>query len=120
MFTGQSAGGFASLLAQAGSPETIGRVIAFGPAFANKLWTRGSGKERANVILKARIANAKGLNALVYSYDEDVYERPKDLTGWSKNPGTNIFAVKGYSIEGVSCGIRYAHHFVFDECFEST
>lgn len=81
VFTGQSAGGFASLLAQAASPQTIGRVIAFGPAFANKRVDRSSGEERANVILKKRLADAKGLNALVYGYDKDVYERPQDFDG---------------------------------------
>lgn len=120
VFAGQSAGGFASMLAQSISPASIGRVIAFGPAFANKRAVRNAGEKRANVRLKATLAKAKDLNALVYSYDQDVYERPQDLTGWPDNPGIRIYAVKGLTIEGQSCNTTYAHHLAFEECFERT
>jgi hypothetical protein len=120
VFTGHSAGGYASLLAQMDKPGAIIKVIAFGPAFAGKRASRDPSEYRAHELFKKQLSEARSMNALMFLYDGDVYNRPIDLEAWQSNPGIEMVSLSGDSIDGVNCGISYAHHRVFDNCFEKT
>ena len=116
--TGHSAGGFASLLAQAEVPDSIGKVIAFGPAFAGKRYHQNYQMQEADEFIKTIIANADGMNALVFSYENDPYNEPEDLSVWNKNEGIRMEPIHGHSIEGHDCDSSIKpHHLVFAECF---
>lgn len=120
VLTGHSAGGFASLLAQLDAPDAVGRVVAFAPAFANTRTVRSAGEAWAREILHQRIAEANGLNALVFLFEEDGYERPQDVAVWRGNTGLRIEAFGGFVIEGMHCELSNAHRLAFDDCFTAT
>ena len=120
IFTGHSTGGYASLLAQRDNSDTVAKVIAFGPAFAGKRTSRSPGESSAHNLFKEQIADAPNMNALVYVYEGDVYNRLEDLQIWKSNSGIEMIAFYGREIDGVACGIPYAHHRVFDGCFRET
>ena len=48
--------------------------------------------EEVDSIIKSIIGDAEGMNALVFSNDNDPYDRPEDLLGWKKNKGITIFS----------------------------
>lgn len=81
--TGNSNGGWSSLMAYAQEPDAFGGVIAFAPAFAGKRsesvlfpWWRGEVRPRQ----AAELSNAPRLRALIFAYPGDPFNRPRDLT----------------------------------------
>jgi pimeloyl-ACP methyl ester carboxylesterase len=120
ILTGHSAGGFAALLAQMHDPEAVGRVVAFAPAFANTREVRSPGEAWARQILNDRIAQADGLDALIFLFEDDPYERREDLESWQANPGLRIEALGGSAIDAVACSSSNTHRLAFDECFTAT
>ncbi len=118
VLSGHSVGGFAALLAQMANPGAVGRVVALAPAFANKRHVRNAGERIANDILKPEIAAAP-LNALVFAFEDDDYERPEDLSDWLANPGLRIVPL-GREIDGERCRGSNAHRRSYEACFTNT
>lgn len=89
---GHSAGGWVSLMAASKFPEKVNAVVAFAPAFAGKRaneqsdprWRRESRPRQIEDMLQAI-----EINALVFAYQDDPYNRPSDLAFLSnKYPDT--------------------------------
>ena len=119
VLSGHSAGGFAALLAQMAAPEAIGKVIALAPAFASRRRHRNAGERIANDILKPEIAAAPGMDALVFVFEGDPYERPEDLAEWSESSGLRLVPL-GREIDGERCRGSNAHRRSYDACFTVT
>lgn len=90
---GHSAGGWSSLMAARKSPALFNAVIAFAPAFAGPRyeqakypWWRGDYLPRQIAYLR----QAPRLDALIFAYDDDDFERPADLAPLATIPGLHI------------------------------
>ena len=119
---GQSAGGWASLLAVGRSAETpeIGGVIAFAPAFAGRRADRSPGWQMLRDRLARELAGFAYLPALVYAFEGDSLERPEDLAFLSRVPGVEFRKTGVRRIGGRDCKSKFPHFLAFDPCFRAT
>ena len=115
---GHSAGGFASLLVESASPETQNAVIAFAPAFAGRRSGRSPAWQALRQDYVAELARSEPIDALVYAFEGDPYNRPRDLAFLERIPGIVLrqHASLGED-DGAGCGFADPHRTVFLECF---
>jgi pimeloyl-ACP methyl ester carboxylesterase len=117
---GHSAGGFASLLVERDAPDAQNAVIAFAPAFAGPRSDRSQAWWDLRARYVAHLQQGREIDALVFSFEDDPYNRPQDLTFLQGIPGITLDPLSSRTIEGVSCGIGEPHRTVFLNCFGDT
>lgn len=129
---GQSAGGWAALLAAAatslaaetpseanlGSRDAaLGGVVAFAPAFAGPVEDRPETWQTLRDTQAAELAALPWLAGLVYAFEGDRYEPPADLHFLARIPGVTLLARPGDRLGGRPCGAHEAHLRAFADCF---
>ena len=81
---GQSAGGWSSLMAMQQANKKFNAAIVFAPACCNKRELkdkkRGKYRKRNRPHQEREMLKAKRIEALVFAYEDDVFNRPQDLT----------------------------------------
>lgn len=113
--TGNSNGGWSSLMAYAQNPQAFGGVVAFAPAFAGPRseerlypWWRQIARPKQVEILKG----ASELNALVFTYENDRFNRPQDLAFLTQaHPGS-------IRLIAYDCGLNRPHGTYQNDCRE--
>jgi pimeloyl-ACP methyl ester carboxylesterase len=108
---GHSAGGWSSLMAARKDHAGFNAVVAFAPAFAGPRheaaqypWWRGR-------IVPEQVAYLRGalrIEALVFAYSDDAFDRPEDLAPLAAIPGLRIVAFD-------AC--RRGHGTTYSACF---
>lgn len=111
VLAGQSAGGWAALLAAAGSRLPLGGVLAFAPAFAGEAEDRAPAWQRLRDAQAAGLAAAALPPALVYGFPGDPYEPPADLGFLAAVPGVEVVA------PAAGCTAPRPHLTAFAGCF---
>ena len=114
--TGQSAGGWTSLMMMDQVEKKFNSAIVFAPAFAGPRseigkYPKWRKVERPRQIKK--MVKAKVIKALIFAYDDDKFNRPKEL----------MFLKEKYpnSVEMVSYNCGNGHDTGFDDCrFDAT
>lgn len=117
---GQSAGAWASLLAMRGGQTPVAGLIGFAPAFAGLKQTRLPVWQAERDRQAALIAEAPGLDALIYHFEGDRFEPPEDMAFLATIPGIDRIVLPGDAIDGVDCGTDYPHEAVFKDCVRLT
>jgi pimeloyl-ACP methyl ester carboxylesterase len=120
---GQSAGGWAALLHQKRYPGSANAVVAFAPAFAGKKRWRPDIWQQRHDTQSAEIMSAKHIAALVFAFDNDVYNSPEDLAFLSQIKGTTLLRMPEKSIDGIECEIPLfasSHGQAYRKCFGNT
>ncbi|MCW5771834.1 MAG: hypothetical protein KIT16_09385 [Rhodospirillaceae bacterium] len=110
---GQSAGGWSSLMAARKDPSGFNAIVAFAPAFAGPraeatrfpMWL---GKLQPQQI--AYLRQAKRIDALIFSYSDDSFNRPVDLKPLESIRGVEIVAFD-------ACA--HGHGTAYTECFRT-
>ena len=114
--TGQSAGGWTSLMMMDQVGKKFNSAIVFAPAFAGPRSETGKYPEWRKVERPRQIKKmikAKVIKALIFAYDDDKFNRPKEL----------MFLKEKYpnSVEMVSYNCGNGHDTGFDDCrFDAT
>jgi dienelactone hydrolase len=108
---GQSAGGWSSLLAARRDHGGFNAVVAFAPAFAGPRheaarhpWWRG----RLAPEQIAHLREAPRIEALIFAFSDDAYDRPEELAPLEAIPGVRIVAFD-------AC--NHGHATAFSDCF---
>lgn len=113
--SGQSAGGWTSLMAEHLFPDKFNGVLAFAPAFAGTREERNSFSlipwfKLSRTYQKKEMLTASKIRALVFAYDGDPFERPEDL----------IFLVENYpnsvNLISYSCEKVPPHYTATNDC----
>ncbi len=118
--SGQSEGAWASLLVARRAAVPLGGVIAFAPGMA------GQHEERSPIWWKiqnkhaARLARTARIDALVFAFEGDSYNRVEDLAFLARIDGIDLVALSGRSIEGIECRSDEPHFTAYRECFRQT
>jgi pimeloyl-ACP methyl ester carboxylesterase len=97
--SGFSAGGWTALMAASILPDHFNRGVLFAPAFSGPryestifpVWRKVIRPKQINEISKAKI-----LNFLVFAYEDDPFNRPRDL-GFLLNRKTSYPKIIGYN-----------------------
>ena len=108
---GHSAGGWSSLMAARKDPSGFNAVIAFAPAFAGPrheeqqypVWRRQMQPQQIGYL-----AAAPRIDALIFAYDDDEFDRPLELDPLRRVPGIQIVAFN-------DC--HQGHRTVYTDCF---
>lgn len=120
---GHSAGGWAALLHQKRNPRSVNSVIAFAPAFAGKKQWRPDVWQRRHEEQAAEIASAERIPALVFSFENDAYNTPDDLSFLSRVKGATLLRLPEKTIGGVDCELPFfasSHSHAYRRCFSET
>jgi pimeloyl-ACP methyl ester carboxylesterase len=110
---GHSAGGWSSLMAARKDRTGFNAIIAFAPAFAGPrheesrfpIWRRRLAPEQMNYLLQA-----KRIDALIFAYEDDEFDRPRDIAPLERIPGIRIIAFD-------AC--MRGHGTTYSECFRT-
>ncbi|HGG59023.1 MAG TPA: alpha/beta hydrolase [Gammaproteobacteria bacterium] len=112
---GHSAGGWASLMIEAETPDLVNGVIAFSPAFAGFKSTRNRQWWGFRKLLEQELKAADHIDALVFAFPGDPYNSPEELAFLGTIPGVDFRTPR--SGGGVlSC--YHGHRGAFKACFE--
>lgn len=120
---GHSAGGWAALLHQKRNPHSVNSVVAFAPAFAGKKQWRPDIWQRRHEEQAAEIASAEQIPALVFSFENDTYNTPEDLSFLSRVKGATLLRLPEKAIGGVDCELSVfasSHSQAYRRCFSET
>ncbi len=117
---GHSAGGWASLLVARRANVEFNAVIAFAPAFAGKKHSRPLGWQALREKQVDYLLEARRLPALVFAFDEDVFNAPEDLAFLDNVPGVQLISLNNAEISGIPCSCSNAHRTAFKACFSKT
>lgn len=123
VLVGHSAGGWAALLHEKRHPGSVNSVIAFAPAFAGKRRWRPDVWQRRHDEQAAEIGSADRIPSLVFSFDNDAYNTPRDLGFLSRIKGTTLLRMPDKAIAGVACEIPLfasSHANAYRKCFSDT
>lgn len=114
---GQSAGAWAGLLVMREGTAPYAGLIGFAPAFAGHHGRRADIWQVERDRQAAYIAEAEHLDALIYGFEQDLFE-PVRAMGWlAEIPGVRYVAVSGRNVFGFECGGQQVHGTVFKDCF---
>ena len=116
---GHSAGAWTSLLVARENPGSQQGVIAFAPAFAGTRADRTAGWDELRDSQIAYLSEAGRLDALVYGFEDDPFNRPQDLEFLIAIPGVVFRALPSDSIARRSCTGAEPHHLLRHGCFEA-
>lgn len=114
--TGNSNGGWSSLIAFTRSPDSFGGVVAFAPAFAGRRSERWVLPWWGNEVRPRQVrelSEAARLRALVYAYPGDPFNRPQDLAFLPEAHPDTIELVS------YSCGLANPHGTYRRDCREA-
>ncbi|MGE4010804.1 MAG: alpha/beta hydrolase, partial [Alphaproteobacteria bacterium] len=117
---GHSAGAWASLLVARRGQVKIGGYILFAPAFAGHYSARQPGWWDLQNRLAKYIGEAEQIDALVYAFENDKFNRVEDLRFLSRVKGVQFFALQSREVDGVACARQDGHETVYEECFRTT
>ncbi|HZH28675.1 MAG TPA: alpha/beta hydrolase [Azospirillaceae bacterium] len=118
--SGQSAGGWASLLLARRQPHAFNAAIAFAPAFAGEWRKRPAAWQSQHDRLFAEIAGGAPLPSLVFAFEGDTYNTPDALAPLTAVPGVDLRALPGDAIGGISCQPYFPHVNAHLDCFRRT
>ena len=114
---GHSNGGWTSLMMMRNVNKRFNGVIAYAPAFAGKRsevrfapWWRNT--VRPNQIKD--MLKAPSMDALVFAYENDAYNRPQDLEFLRAN--YPLVGASGVDLVAYDCGLRNAHQTFRNDC----
>jgi predicted alpha/beta hydrolase family esterase len=110
--SGHSMGGWAAVLVGARKKVEIGGFIAFAPA--NGIWTsdrRTSGHWAAVARQKTAVEDLDRLDGLLFLFESDPYNSPKDLAFMKEIPGIDFRAIP-------ACGRESPHRLYDYYCFK--
>ncbi len=113
VLAGQSAGGWAALLAAARAKAAPGGVIAFAPGFAGRAAGRPDSWRRLRQELAAELADAGAVPALIYAFEGDAFEPPEDLAFLGARAGTDL------QVRSVGACGGAPHLGAFTDCFRA-
>ena len=117
---GHSAGGWASLLVLRRANVAVNAAIAFAPAFAGRRAGRAPGWQWLHDQQVGYLDGASRLDALVFAFDGDAFNRPRDLAFLAGITGVTFVPLSSTVIDGVPCTGRSAHRTSFATCFAET
>lgn len=92
---GQSAGAWSSLMAARKDHSGFNAIVAFAPAFAGPRSEAVQYPKWLGVLQPQQIAylrQAKRIDALIFAYNDDSFNRPADIAALEKIPGVSILA----------------------------
>jgi pimeloyl-ACP methyl ester carboxylesterase len=110
---GQSAGAWSSLMAARKEPAAFNAIVAFAPAFAGTRaeatrFPRWRGEYRPLQV--AYLRQAKHIEALIFAYSDDPFNRPSDLAPLESIPGIDLIAFD-------ACA--HGHGTAYSQCFRT-
>ena len=114
--TGNSNGGWSSLMAYTRAPDRFGGVVAFAPAFAGRRAERWVLPWWGNEVRPRQVrelSEAARLRALVFAYPGDPFNRPKDLSFLAEAHPSSIRLIS------YSCGLPNPHGTYRKDCREA-
>lgn len=119
--SGQSMGGWASVLVAAKKNVEIAGIIAFAPAngIGFKRGRNGNGWA-AYARQKEAMQGISRLNGLLYVFHNDPFNTPEDLAFMNGIPGLQYVALDGATLGDGSCAKRSPHGLGYSSCFAST
>jgi len=117
---GHSAGAWASLIVARRGQVRIGGYILFAPAFAGHYSVRHPGWWDLQNRLVKYIGEAERIDALVYAFENDKFNRVEDLRFLDRVKGIQFFALQSSEVDGVACARQDGHETVYQECFRTT
>lgn len=118
---GHSAGGWASLMLKARTPELANSVIAFAPAFAGRRGSRYPGWQALHEKYVGELQKVTRLDAMVFAIENDAFEAPEHLKFLSAIPGVTQVVLSDFKIEQVFCDKSTSSHaLVRNPCFRHT
>ena len=95
-------------------------MIAFAPAFAGEKSTRKPGWQALHDDHVRFMADAREMNALVYAFDSDAVNSPRDLAFLGHIPGVRFVRLSAQEIDGHKCDSPNGHQTAFRDCFTMT
>ena len=95
-------------------------AIAFAPAFAGPRSGRSPGWEALRDEQITWISKATRLDALVYAFEGDRFNRPRDLLFLRQIEGVEFHALPSDKIGGIDCEGTASHYLVRHDCFGTT
>ena len=108
---GHSAGGWSSLMAARKDHSSFNAVIAFAPAFAGPRYEEAQYPKWRRELAPAQTAylrEAKRIEALIFAYSDDDFDRPSELEPLQSIPGLRVLAFD-------AC--QRGHGTTYSECF---
>jgi pimeloyl-ACP methyl ester carboxylesterase len=108
---GHSAGGWSSLMAARKDASGFNAVVAFAPSFAGPRYEESQYPKWRRELAPAQTAyvkQAKRIDALIFAYSDDDFDRPSELATLESVPGIRIVAFD-------AC--RRGHGTTYSECF---
>jgi pimeloyl-ACP methyl ester carboxylesterase len=108
---GHSAGGWSSLMAARKDHRGFNAIIAFAPAFAGPRHEEAQYPKWRRELAPAQTAylrEAKRIEALIFAYSDDDFDRPRELTPLESIPGLRLLA-----FDACNSG----HGTTYTECF---
>jgi len=108
---GHSAGGWISLEFLATQPESVNSAIVFAPALSGKKASRTKGWWKHRRKRVKILSQAKEIPALVFSFEHDPFEDPRDLKFLEKIRGITYVPLSNLEINGVDCA-EFGAHFI--------
>ena len=117
---GQSAGGWAGLLAMRRGNANFAGVITTSPAFAGWHGKRLRAWQEERDRQAEYISEAERLPALVFSFEGDIFEPASALGFLKRRDDVRFHQLPNDRIEGVECTHGYPHTLIFDDCFGET
>ena len=118
--SGQSEGAWASLVAARRQVVPFNGVIAFAPAFAGRTAERSQNGWRVQRRQVAAFGGLQRLDALVFAFEGDSFNRIEDLDFLEGIDGVDFVPLSGVSIEGIECREREPHFIAYRNCFRRT
>ena len=108
---GHSAGGWSSLMAARKDASGFNAIVAFAPAFAGPRYEEAQYPKWRRQLAPAQTAylkQAKRIDALIFAYSDDDFDRPSELAPLETVPGIRIVAFD-------AC--HKGHGTTYSECF---
>ena len=108
---GHSAGGWSSLMAARKDASGFNAIVAFAPAFAGPRYEEAQYPKWRRQLAPAQTAylkQAKRIDALIFAYSDDDFDRPSELAPLESVPGIRIIAFD-------AC--HKGHGTTYSECF---
>lgn len=109
--SGQSQGGWVSLMAASRFSHKFNAAIAFAPGFGGyRNTTAGQFRRRNSAYQIDEMLKAPQLNALIFSYDNDSFTRPDELKFLVEHYGEQVTLVN------YDCGLKESHFTAYRDC----
>lgn len=108
---GQSAGAWSSLMAARQDHSGFNAVVAFAPAFAGPRHEEAQFPHWRGTLQPQQLsylAGARRIQALIFAYDDDTFDRPREIAPLARVPGVRIVPFNG---------CRAGHTTAYTQCF---